>query len=184
VELVNKRVGDRRIFAVEFEVQPDRVRPINEWWGSLWLWAEAKCIGNTEKTEMISIGMDQLVSVARQTGSRMNSFLSSLTPTQALDSIKWAVYGDGDSKLEKLVSSPESLHRFDVLPTSAGPFFDNWEATLIEEGGCERFIWRNDARAVCEAKWKLGTFQKTVLQAKAAFEQLEKLRVPEGGRLN
>jgi len=66
----------------------------------------------------------------------------------------------------------ENLTAFDILPTSAGPFFDDWEAILLEEGENERFIYRRIGLPVCEARWKLGTFKDIVLRANFELREI------------
>ncbi len=170
---LNRRTGDRRIFAVEFEIELDQVRSPNEWYGCLWLWVDGRCVGESQEVEMVSIALEHLVAAAQETGSRSNRKLSSLPADEALNLVIWAAYGDDSLKLEQqLAESRQSLAKFDILPTSAGPFFDSWEATLIELGDEERFIYRRDGEAVREAKWRLGTFKDVVLQAQADFTKI------------
>jgi hypothetical protein len=42
------------------------------------------------------------------------------------------------------------LARYEVLPRLTGPFFDGWDAVLIEAGEEERFIFRQEG---AEARW-------------------------------
>jgi hypothetical protein len=170
---LNRRVGDRRIFAVEFELEPNQQGPPNEWYGSLWLWVEGRCIGESHEVEMVSIGLEHLAGSAQATGSRTDPVFSSLSAGEALDFVMWAVYGENNSKLKQhLAGSRERLFKFDILATSAGPFFDDWEATIIEIGDEERFIYRKDGEPIHEARWPLGTFKGVVLQAQAEFTKL------------
>src|SRR5437764_7403960 len=109
---IEKRIGSRRIFAVEFEIEADRSRPANEWLGCLWLWAQGRCVGESSAIEMVSIGMDALLVAATNTGMRTNPLLSSLPSQQALELVMWAVYGDDNPELQKMVGHPERLHPF------------------------------------------------------------------------
>jgi hypothetical protein len=166
--LVERKVGKRESLSIEFSVRPDLNTPINEWWGSLCLWVDGNCVGNPNEIEMVSIGLDALVTAGQQTGSRVNPSLSSRTVTEALDCVMQAIYGE--EEVEWLPDKEAT--RFEVLSTSAGPFFDNWEAILLEEGRMERFIYRRENQPVCEARWEIGTFRELAFRADAELKSL------------
>jgi hypothetical protein len=169
--LITKRVGSPQVFAIEFELDPNQTGPIDGWWGRLWLWVDSRCIGNNEVKEMVSIGLGSLTNGARYTGSRGSHLLSSMLPNQALDAVMWAVYGDNDPQFERLVDKRTTLQHFEILPLT-DPFFDHWEAILVEEGDTERFIYRQEGHEAYEAKWRLGTFKDVVLSAQAEFSKI------------
>src|SRR5205814_4795156 len=115
-----------------------------------------------------------LLNAALKTGCRASSLLSPLPAEEALNLVMWAVYGDDDSRREKLVGSRESLYPFEILP-QGDPFFDGWEAIIIEERNAERFIFRKRGQPACEITWEPGTFKDTVLKAQAAFRNISML---------
>ena len=168
--LIVRSIGSRLTFAVEFSVEPRLTNSAVEWWGCMCLWVAGDCVGNPAELELVSIGMASLVRSARQV-SRTSSLLSNLPTDRALDAVKWAVYGEDNPELERLVGSAD-LGKFEVLGTSAGPSFDNWEAILIEEGEDERFLYRRSGEPAKEASWKSGTFREIVLQADAELRGL------------
>jgi hypothetical protein len=168
MHLVERIVGSRDIFSIEFSVQPDLTRPANEWWGTLRLWAEGRCVGNPDEIEMVSIGFGDLVNAAHQTGSRVNLFLSSQTAGDALEYVLQTIYGD--EKAELLTDKEAS--KFEVFPASAGPFFDDWQAILLEEGQTERFIYRSKGGPACEARWPIGTLKGIVLLADVELKRI------------
>jgi hypothetical protein len=174
VDVLTKRIGSRESFAVEFELRPGQERPLNEWWGSLWLWVNGNCVGDTKETEMVSIGLGSLVNAANRAGSRVSSLLSSLPAKEALDLVMWAVYGDDDPKMNARISSRDSLYQFEILPAT-DPFFRNWEAILIEEKNTEKFIYRRVGGTVEEVEWAGGTFKATILQAQTDFDRIGRL---------
>ena len=175
MSLLSQRVGSRHLFAVEFEVKPDRALSPNEWLGSIWLWVEGRCVGEAHEIEMVSIGLDALVHAAKATRSTISSLFDSLPAEQALDRAMLVIYGEDDEQ-DKGPVSPD-LANLDILPTSAGPFFDNWEAILVEAGAEERFIYRRLGNQVFEARWKINTFRDTVLEAERKFLQIAKLAI-------
>lgn len=168
MDLLRRNVGSCDRFSVEFSVRPDLNAPTNEWWGTVCLWVDGRCVGNPNEIEMVSIGMGALAHAAQQTGSRVNLFLSSHTATEALECVVQAIYGE--KEVESLGNKEAT--RFEVLSAAAGPSFDNWEAILLEEGQTERFIYRRGDQPVREARWKIGTFRETSLGAWAELSRL------------
>src|ERR1700694_3127061 len=132
-------------------MNPSQKGPLNEWWGNLWLWVESRCIGDIQEKETVSVGLGSLVTAAHRTGLRASRLLSSMPAKEALELVMWAVYGEDDSKLEELVGSRTTLYPFEVLPAS-DPFFDDWQAILVEEEDTERFIYRKMNQGVSEVK--------------------------------
>jgi Immunity protein 42 len=168
-----RRVGNRRLFAVEFEFDAGASPKVwNEWFGSLWLWIDGHLVGNPLESEMISIGLESLKEAATETGTRRRELLSTNDPNEALDLIMWARYGDESSPKGKLVEDEHSLFPFEILPRRTGPFFDGWEAILIEEDDVERFIYRQRETPVTEVPWPLGTLREVVFEACAEFEAM------------
>src|SRR5947209_18777421 len=98
MKFLSHRTGWRRVFAIEFEVEPDRTRPANEWWGSLWLWVEGRCVGETHEIEMVSVGLGALIHAAKATRARARAspLFASLPAEQALDQVMRAIYGEAD----------------------------------------------------------------------------------------
>ena len=56
-----------------------------------------------------------------------------------------------------------------VLPRRTGPFFNHWQAVLVEHDNA--FIFREEQREVCEGAWPLGTFRDGVSRTKLEFFQ-------------
>jgi RHS repeat-associated protein len=164
----NRRIGDRRVFAVEFEFDPKQTTT-KDIWGCLWLWAGGRCIGNCQEIEMVDFGLSALVEASASDHSSLAK-LSSSPAKDAIDLIMWAVYGDDDAEKEKTLGGDRrSFERFEILPGVTGPFFDNWQAILIDCGSDERFIFRRSQEAPYEFRWPSGTFSKVVGEARDAF---------------
>jgi hypothetical protein len=163
------RVGNRWSFAVEFEGTGDPPKAWNEWWGSVWLWADGHVVGWPFEIEMVMTGFDSLVESAQET--RTGGLLSSLPVNEALDLVMWARYGDG-SPPSPFAGNPSVLAQHEVLPRLTGPFFDGWEAILLSEGLQERFIYRQGGGQVSEAKWPIGTYKDIILRARDEFKKL------------
>lgn len=172
----SKRVGDRNSFAVEFEGHrlPGGPGPRlwNELWGYLWLWVEGHLVGNPFELEMVTIGLESLQTTALETGCRQSRLLSAQTSTEALEIVLRAIYGDDDPVTEELTPDWDSLAPFEVLPGRTGPFFDGWEAILLETGTTEQFVYRQEGKPTIDAVWPLGTFRDAVLEATSEFEKL------------
>jgi hypothetical protein len=168
-----KRIGNRWTFALEFEILGDPPATWNEWWGSLWLWVEGRLVGRPHETEMVLTGLDSLVEVARENRTPASSILSACSSKEALEAVMWARYGgDGPPPVRLPMTNEESLFSVEVLPRRAGPFFDGWEAILVEEGATQRFVYRQEGAEVAEAVWPQGTFSRVVGDARTEFERL------------
>src|SRR5437867_4365151 len=92
-----RRVGDRWLFAVEFEIRRTPLVPRwNECWGSLWMWIEGHVVGKPYETEMVFTGLGSLLDSANQGRSEASSIIAAYSPEQALKSVMRACYGDDD----------------------------------------------------------------------------------------
>ena len=178
MNLLHRTIGSPGLFGIEFEVKCDLSVPANTWWGTFWLWADGKCVGDRNEMEMVSLGLGILLNAVRKADSRKSNLLSSLPAAEALNLVMSAVYGDDDPRRQEL-GSPSDLGVFEVLP-GGGPFFDDWQAILLEEGGKERFIWRKDGEQTFEVRWELGTFRNVVLQAEAELNWMRKQSASDG----
>jgi hypothetical protein len=165
-----KRVGNHATFAVEFELTHTAPSKWNEWYGSIWLWAGARQLGNPFETEMVAIALDSLTDTARETGTRHNSIIPVESAEQILEIVMSACYGNTDGRISSLVRDEERLHPFEILPRRTGPSFDGWEAVLVEYDDTERFIFREEKGEVRELSWPLGTYREVVLRANHEFQ--------------
>ena len=173
----SSRIGDRWTFAIELEGIGDPPKSVNEWWGSLWLWVDGQVVGWPSEIEMLMTGFDSLAESAQQTPAGISSPLQpSVSAAEALDLVMWATYGDDDGAPGGFVGDPSDLAGYEVLPRLTGPFFDGWEAVLIEAGQDERFIFRQEGAEAREVLWGAGTFRRTVQQAIDEFKRLAVLQ--------
>ena len=171
---LGQRVGDRWTFALEFEITIEpRTRAWNEWWGSLWLWADGHLVGRPSEVEMIQTGLGSLHGTASENWGVASFTLSALSPSEALDAVMWARYGEEKLRPVRInFQEMDTLLCLEVLPRSTGPFFDGWEAIILEEGTRERFIYRQEGMEVAEATWPKGTFRSVVGEAQNDFERV------------
>ena len=168
---ITRRIGDRRQLAVEFEVDLDQP-PARDVWGCLWLWAGGRCVGNSHELEIVGYGLSGL----QQAGLGIReqpSFLSSMPPSEALDLVMWAIYGEDDAQREEMVKDRRSLESFEVLPGSMGPYGDDWEAILIGDGSSERFVFRHAPGPTHEVRWGQGTFNRVIAEAREVFRSFD-----------
>jgi hypothetical protein len=169
-----KSVGDHSTFAVEFDLRQNFSGKWNDWWGCFWLWVDGRVVGNPAEIEMIIIALGSLMSTAEETGMRPSSLVPADSPKEMLEAVMWARYGEDDIRMSSLIPNVEQLYPFEVLPGSTGPFFDNWEAVLVEQGDTEHFIFRERDKEVVEVIWPLGTFRDVVSRASLEFESLKR----------
>jgi hypothetical protein len=167
-----RRIGDRWTFALKFEIHGDPPATWNEWWGSLWIWVEGHLVGKPHETEMVLTGLDSLQESAREDRVPASSILSGRSSKDALDAVMWARYGGDDPSPVNSSTKEESLFSLEILPRRTGPFFDGWEAILLEQGATQRFVYRQEGADVREAVWPQGTFCHVVGDARAEFERL------------
>jgi|HubBroStandDraft_2_1064218.scaffolds.fasta_scaffold09090_5 hypothetical protein len=170
-----KEIGNRSSFAVEFQLSDNIPKEWHNWWGNLWLWAGGQLVGNPAETEMVAIGFASLMDTARETEARPRAQIPAQSPKEILDVVMWARYGEDDTRMASLVGDEKRLYPYEVLPGRAGPFFDNWEAVLVEDEGVERFIFREATKQVSEVSWPIGTFRDVVTRAESEFRSLARI---------
>jgi hypothetical protein len=72
----------------------------------------------------------------------------------------------------------EISYSYDSTGQLTGPFFDGWEAVLIEAGREERFIFRQAGAEAKEVVWPAGTFRSVVQRAIDEFKRLAPALLP------
>jgi len=168
-----KRVGNRWMFALEFEINGDIPRTWSELRGSLWLWAGGRLIGNLYEIETVKIGLDSLVEAAGENRAAASRILAACTRSEALKSVMWARYGeDRDPPVRLGAVDQSTLFSLEILPRRTGPFFDGWEAILFDDGAEEHFIFREGEAETMESVWPMGTFGAVIAEARTEFERL------------
>jgi len=166
-----ERVGDRSVFAIEFEVSDYQPRTWNECWGRLWLWVGSNAVGNLDEIEMIQTGLDSLKETALDERRQASEALQGLRGEDALDAVMKARYDEEEWRAaHPLPVLDECLASVEVLPRLTGPFFDGWEAILLDCGESERLLYRREGAETLEAVWPTGTFAGIVSDSNAAFE--------------
>ena len=130
-------------------------------------------MGAPFETEIILIGLDSLYEAAREDRNVASPVLAPCSAMEALEAVMNARYGSHDlSALKGPTRSEEDLLSAEVLPRRIGPFFDGWEAVLLEGIGKERFIYRSGGRNVIGASWPIGTFRDVIVEARMEFERI------------
>jgi len=128
---------------------------------------------------MVMTGLESLYEAAGETGTRDKCLLPTSNSREALEMVLWARYGDSNPVMERTVRNEKALFAFEILPRRTGPFFEDWEAILLEEGVNERFIYRQKGADVVEAAWPLGTFRRVITEARSDFEKLARSMLNE-----
>jgi hypothetical protein len=151
--------GDRWYFGMECEVQDCDVDPWGtlEPFGSFWLWAEGRTIGNPDVSEQLTLAFSQLRSSAGYAGQRPDDRFPGMNNIDKLDFVRWVGYGEdhefcaerwGGRCLEE--ARAEDVESYWVIPPGHSPFFDDWEAILLEGETTETLIWRHQRRGLAE----------------------------------
>lgn len=178
---VSERIGDRWKVAVEFEIRSDKPRKWNEVVGSLWLWLNGNVVGRTSEREMVLIGLESLQEAALEDRSLGSQLLAGRNAKEALETVMWARYGDDDQRPAGVSAASEDiLTALEVLPRRAGPFFDGWEAILVNRNETERFIYRKEREEVAEVALPVGSFGTVVSEAKNRFERIARAMFEHG----
>lgn len=191
--------GDRWRFGIECEVQDCDVDPWGtlEPFGSFWLWAEGRTIGNTDVSEQLTLAFSRLRSSASYAGQRPDNRFLGMSNTDKLNFVRWVGYGEdhefcaerwGGRCLDG--ARAEDVKSYWVIPPGDSPFFDDWEAILLERETAETLVWRyqrRERRECVEVAVPSGMFAEVCQKACDWFDRLrsermgETLRVPEPG---
>ena len=191
--------GDRWNFGLECEIQDLDVDPWGtlEPFGSCWLWIRGRIMGNTDVSEQLTIAFSQLRSSLGKAGKRNDDRFPGMSNLDRLDFIRWVGWGDdhefcaerwGGRHLDE--ARGEDVGSYWVVPPGHSPFFDDWEAILLEGETTETFAWRDQRKgtAECEeAAVPSGTFAEVCLKACDWFDGIRlkrmdtTLRAPESG---
>jgi hypothetical protein len=171
MDYITRRIGDRRQFAVEFEVDLKQSTE-RDVWGCLWLWVDGRCVGDSREVEIVNFGLGGLLN-AGPALSEQPSFLLSMPASEGLDLVMWAIYGEDDAQREEIVNDRRSLEAFEVMPGMVGPFGHGWEAILIDDGPSERFVFRERGQSTQEVRWERGTFRRVIAEAREVFQNID-----------
>lgn len=191
--------GDRWHFGIECEVQDCDVDPWGtlEPFGSFWLWVDGRAIGNTNESEQLTLAFSQLRSSARYAGQRLDDRFPGMSNLDKLNFVRWVRWGEDDEFSGERwggrhldMARTEDVESYWVIPPGHSPFFDGWEAILLEGETTETLVWRywRKETVECEeAAVQSGTFAEVCLKACDWFDRLRvkrmgsTLRVPEPG---
>lgn len=184
--------GNRWRFGIECDLEDCDLDPwgSREPYGSLWLWAAERLIGNPEVGEQLIHGFGPLETVAHSAGSRGASEVPGKTNLDKLDFIRWVDFGDdGDFDSARWgTRSIEELRQFDakrfaLFPISFSPFQDGWQAVLLDDGEQETLVWRK-WRGVVDETHELSLpqaeFTSVIRRAADWFRNIRRTRVGTG----
>lgn len=181
--------GDRWRLGVECEVQDCDVDPWGtlEPFGSFWLWVEGRAIGNTDVSEQLVAGFSRLRASARYSGQRADDRFPGMTNLDKLDAVRWVGWGDDDEFRPELwgglsldQARTEDVRPYWVFPPGESPFFDEWEAILLEREMIETLVWRHQRGGLSsshEVELPLGLFSYVCTRACDWFDRLRQERM-------
>jgi len=181
--------GDRWSFGVECEVQDCDVDPWGtlQPFGSFWLWVEGRAIGNTDVSEQLVSGFSTLRASVRYSGRRADSRFPGITNIDKLNLVRWVGWGDDDEFRPELwggrsldQARTEDVKPYWVVPRGDGPFFDDWEAILLEREMTETLVWRHQRGGFSssqEVELPLGLFSEVGTRACDWFDRLQQERM-------
>jgi len=181
--------GDRWRFGVECEVQDCDVDPWGtlEPFGSFWLWVEGRAIGNTDVSEQLVLGFSALRASVRYSGQRADNRFPGMTNLDKLNLVRWVGWGDDDDFRPELwggrsrdQARNEDVKSYWVAPPGDSPFFDDWEAILLEREMAETLVWRHERGGFLssqEAELPLGFFSEVCTWACDWFDRFRRERM-------
>jgi hypothetical protein len=181
--------GDRWRFGVECEVQDCDVDPWGtlQPFGSFWLWVEGRAIGNTDVSEQLVLAFSTLRASVRGAGRRSDDRFPDMTNLDKLNRVRWVRWGDDDEFRPELWGgkSPDEARAEDVqpywvVPPGDSPFFDDWEAILLERETSETLVWRHQrggSSSSQEVELPLGFFSEVCTRACDWFDRFQQARM-------
>jgi hypothetical protein len=181
--------GDRWRFGVECEVQDCDVDPWGtlQPFGSFWLWVEGRAIGNTDVSEQLVLGFSTLRDSVRNSTRRPDSRFPGMTNLDKLNLVRWVGWGDDDEFRPELwggigpdQARTEDVKPYWVVPPGDSPFFDDWEAILLERKVSETLVWRHQRGSFSsshEIELPLGFFSEVCTGACDWFDRFQQERM-------
>jgi hypothetical protein len=181
--------GNRWSFGIECEVQDCDMDPWGtlEPFGSIWLWAEGRAIGNTNYSEQLVLGFSTLRTSVRYSGGRPDNRFPGMTNLDKLNAVRWVGWGDDDEFRPELwgglsldQARTEDVEPYWVIPPGHSPLFDGWEAILLEREMAETLVWKYEQRGFStsqEAELPLGLFSEVCTIACDWFDNLQRERM-------
>jgi hypothetical protein len=181
--------GDRWRFGVECEVQD---RDMDPWgtlqpFGSFWLWVGGRAIGNTDVSEQLVLGFSTLRASVRYSGQRPDARFFGMTNLDKLSLVRWVGWGDDDEFRPELwgrrsldEARTEHVEPYWVVPPGNSPFFDDWEAILLEREMTETLVWRHQRGGFSssqEFELSPGLFSEVCTRACDWFDRLQQERM-------
>ena len=160
--------GDRKIFAVQFELDSDHV---DSWlFGRFGYWINGSPVGDYDLGTSLREVFLNLKWIEHDRGNRWGNGLCNRPFEEVFLLLDTALYGD--SVVPSNVSLPESPARFDIRP--AVDVFDAWKVYLFACRDSEFLIYRHWVRGQKIEVFEIrsGMFDAII---KKAYEHLEQL---------
>lgn len=160
--------GDRRIFAIQLELNSD---PGGAWlFGRFCYWINGKQVGNYDLGTSLRDVFFNLKWIVHDCGNRGGYRMCHWQPEEVFALLDRSLYG-----VEELAPDdwlPESPARFDIRPPV--DIFDGWKVYLVECDTGEVFVYRNTGTDGRIEKFEAptGSFDKVVHQSYVYLERL------------
>ena len=110
-----------------------------------------------------------------------------MTNLDKLDLVRWVGWGDDDEFRPELwggrsldQARTEDVKPYWVVPPGDSPFFDNWEAILLEQEMSETLVWRYQRGVFSysrEVELPMGLFSEVCTSACDWFDRIQRERM-------
>jgi len=166
-------VGDKRRFAVEFKLDPQKLADaeLKEWlFGRICFWCGAERVGSFDEEATIRDVALEAERFLRHAGKREDKVLMAAPRTMVIGTIVSALYVDSGQSDERVREDWERFSRFVVSPEV--DVFDAWRLLLVEGGGGGRLIWAKKSETEAkECLLQQGEFDSVLEQFLSALRR-------------
>jgi len=149
-------IGDKKNFAVEYELDPNSG---GEWmYGKICYWIEGEVIGDYELGTSLRDVLFQMKYLVDDSGKRNGDDLCTQPPEKVFYLLSESIYGDSENALGEVPVSPA---RFEItIPVDV---FDHWKIFLIDCNSCSIVLYqRIEEKEVRSAKLYLGEYDNVI----------------------
>lgn len=159
-------IGDKKNFAVEYELEPDSG---GEWmYGKICYWIKGEVIGNYELSTSLRDVLFQMKYLVGDSGKRNDDYLCTQLPKKVFYLLNESIYGDSENALGEFPVSPA---RFEItIPVDV---FDHWRIFLIDCSNYSTVLYKRiEDKEVRSAQLYLNEYDNAI---RRLYDDLESI---------
>ena len=149
-------IGDKKNFAVEYELDPNSG---GQWmYGKICYWIEGEEIGDYALGTSLRDVFLQMKYLVHDSGKRNSEVLCSQPPENIFYLLNESIYGDNEDVRSEVLDSPS---RFEItIPVDV---FDHWKIFLIDCNGYSIVLYKKiESKEVRSARLLLGEYDNVI----------------------